>query len=54
MTADRLVTTLRSKKATQQLLSEIPLDEAVRHVESLEDIANIDAFTTSLADHAKL
>ena len=31
-----------------------PLDEAVRHVESMEDIAKINAFTASLVDHAKL
>ena len=106
--ADRLVTTLRSKKVTRRLfdrawiLSQVdatldefidhvrharfaevknalffisliveqqtcdtlqvmineypryPLDETVRHVESMADISNIDDFLTSLADHAKL
>ncbi|MCZ6641155.1 MAG: hypothetical protein O7F71_06235, partial [Gammaproteobacteria bacterium] len=107
-TADRLVTSLRSKKVTKSLfdrawiLSEVdatldefighvraarfaevkdalffislilsqetcdalqmlindypryPLDDTLRHFESIEDIANLDAFMTSLADHAKL
>ena len=43
--------------ALQVMINEYPrypLDETVRHVESMADISNIDDFLTSLADQAKL
>jgi len=36
------------------VIRDTPLDDAVPHVESMDDIAKINAFTPSLVDHAKL